>query len=477
MSRNPDGSGRSVPEDGRLWRGGPLKVRNFRLLSLGQLTSTVGDYCYAVALPWLVLSSHGGTVLLGIVLACYGLPRAVLIPVGGVLADRLSPRAVMLAADTARCLLVTALAVLAVRRTGSLVFLGPIVGLVGAGEGLFLPASAAIMPRLLPTEMLQAGNGLSAAMVQAGSFAGPVLGGVLITVAGAAAGPAIAFAADGASFAVSAAALVMMRGAGAAAAGPADQPAPAPGLPAGPGLDADVAAARSGSGEPAGPGSDPGTTTGPDAAEPDEPGALRLLLRAREFQAIVMISVLANFVVAAAFEVALPALAHARFGADGYGALVACFGAGAIAGTLAAARMTDPARPAVTVSASFLVAALAAAALPFAGGLPGAAAADLLFGATAGLGNVVAVTLLQHWAPARLLGRVMSIVMLASVGTFPVSVALAGLIIHQTGPSPFFPVAGAVLAATVVLALAQPRFRAFGARPGSPPGQAAVEAR
>jgi hypothetical protein len=52
------------------WRSGPAASRNFKLLAAGQFTSTVGDYCYAVALPWLVLSAHGGPILLGTVLAC-----------------------------------------------------------------------------------------------------------------------------------------------------------------------------------------------------------------------------------------------------------------------------------------------------------------------------------------------------------------------------------------------------------------------
>jgi hypothetical protein len=46
-------------------RSGPLGVRSFRLLAGGQFTSTIGDYCYAVALPWLVLSNRGGAILLG----------------------------------------------------------------------------------------------------------------------------------------------------------------------------------------------------------------------------------------------------------------------------------------------------------------------------------------------------------------------------------------------------------------------------
>jgi MFS family permease len=74
-----------------LWAG-PLAVRSFRLLTVGQFTSTIGDFCYAVALPWLVLSAHGGAILLGTALACYGMPRTVLIPVGGVPADKVGPR-------------------------------------------------------------------------------------------------------------------------------------------------------------------------------------------------------------------------------------------------------------------------------------------------------------------------------------------------------------------------------------------------
>ena len=80
-------------------RSGPLAVRSFRLLAGGQFTSTIGDYCYAVALPWLVLSNHGSAILLGTVLACYGVPRMVFIPAGGVLADKIGPRTVMLMAD------------------------------------------------------------------------------------------------------------------------------------------------------------------------------------------------------------------------------------------------------------------------------------------------------------------------------------------------------------------------------------------
>jgi MFS family permease len=427
------------------FRSGPLAVRDFRLLSFGQLASTAGDYCYAVALPWLVLSTHGGTVLLGTVLACYGVPRTVLIPIGGVLADRLSPRVVMLAADTVRCLLVAVLAVFAARGLATVAFLGPVAALIGAGEGVFLPASAAIMPSLLPAESLQAGNGLSAAMIQIGSFAGPVLGGILVTTTHSS---AAAFGVDAASFAISAAALAIMRRRPAAAAAPTQV------------ADADAGPAGSGV-----------------AAGSEKTSILRFFLDARVLQVIVLIAVLANFVIAGAFDVALPALAHSRFAATGYGVLIACFGVGSLIGTLAAARLGSLRRPAVAACAAFVAAGLALSALPFLGGLAGAAAAAAVFGGLGNFGNVIIITLLQQWAPAHLLGRVMSVVMLASIGAFPASVALSGVIVGHVGPAPFFPASGAMLALAVLLAATQRQFRRFGAASAPTATQAAVVAR
>ncbi len=425
------------------FRTGPLAVRDFRLFGLGQLGSTVGDFCYAVALPWLVLSGHGGTVLLGTVLACYGVPRTVLIPVGGVLADKMSPRTVMLAADVVRCVLVAILAVLAARSLVSVAYLGPVAALIGAGEGLFLPASAAIMPSLLPTEQLQAGNGLSAAMIQIGSLIGPVLGGILVSTVGSTS----AFAVDAASFAVSAGSLALMRG---------------------------TRPARSARETTA-----PADTTAGAAAAPEteqETSIWRFFLGARVLQAIVIISVLANFVIAGAFEVALPALAHARFGPAGYGALIACLGTGALAGTLTAARLSGLRRPAMGACGAFVIGGIAVAFVPYLGGLPGAAACALVFGAAGSFGNVVVVTLLQQWAPAHLLGRVMSLVMLAGIGAFPASVALSGVIVRHIGPAPFLPAAGAILVLAVLLAATIREFRDFGVTAGPGTDHAAVVA-
>ena len=407
-------------------RSGPLGVRSFRLLAGGQFTSTIGDYCYAVALPWLVLSTHGSAILLGTVLACYGVPRTVLIPVGGVLADKVGPRTVMLAADAARCVLVAVLAVLAARHTVSLAALGPVAAGIGAGEGLFIPASFAIMPSLLNGERLAAGNAISTAAVQAGSLLGPALGGALVAATRVS---TWAFAIDAASFAVSAATLALIPRK--AAAGTLS-------------AAADEAAA--------------------DGADGGDQGVLAFMKKSRALQVILVMVIAANLAGGGIDGVALPSLAHARFGAAGYGALLACFAAGSVLGTLAAARTGGLRRPTIFASMVFLVDATALALTPYLGGEAGAAAALFVGGAANGLGNVTFLTVMQKRTPPALLGRVMSAIMLCAFGSFPLSVAVSGVLVRHIGPSLFFPVAGGIVAVAILGGLTQREFREFGAR-------------
>jgi Major Facilitator Superfamily len=407
-------------------RSGPLGVRSFRLLAGGQFTSTIGDYCYAVALPWLVLSNRGGAILLGTVLACYGVPRTVLIPVGGVLADKVGPRTVMLVADAGRCVLVAGLAVLAARHTASLAALGPIAACIGAGEGLFIPASYTIMPSLLNGGQLAAGNAISTAAVQAGSLLGPALGGALVAATHAS---TWAFGIDAASFAVSALTLALIPAKAAAGT---------------------VSAAA-----------DEAAETG--AGDGRDQGVLVFLKRSRVLQILLVVVVAANLAGGGEGSVALPSLAHARFGAAGYGALLACFAAGGVIGTLSAARTGGLRRPAIFAATAFLVESVAIALTPYLGGEAGAAAMLFISGATNGLGNVTFLTVTQKWVPPALLGRVMSAVMLCAFGSFPLSVAVSGVLVRHIGPSLFFPMAGAVVAAAILGGLTQREFREFGA--------------
>ena len=414
---------------------GPLADGNFRLLTGGQLTSTVGDYCYAVALPWLVLSHGGSPALLGTVLACYGVPRVVALPAGGVLADKLGPRRVMLGADIVRAIVAGVLALVAARHVIDLAVLAPIAVVLGAGEGVFMPATSSIMPSLLAPDDLATGNAINMGALEAGSVLGPVLGGAMV----AAAGSAPAFAVDAGSFAVSAVTLALMRLSRTAAAQP-------------------TAAENPGTSAAAAP---------PSAVEAG-PGLWQFVRRERLLKLLMLVTLVANFGVAGTFEVAAPALAHARWGAGGYGALLACIGTGTVAGTLASATAGRLRRPAVASGLALLVCAAATAALPFLGGLPGAAAAALILGVGIGFGNTVLITLVQKWAPGELLGRVMSLVLMCAIGFFPVTTLVTGVLVRALGPSPFFLIAGASVAAGVLAALSQRIFRGLGATDARP---------
>jgi MFS family permease len=413
------------------FRTGPLAVRSFRLLTSGQFASTIGDYCYAVALPWLVLSNHGSTVVLGIVLACYGAPRTVMMPIGGVLADKIGPRTLMLFADVMRCALVGVLTFLAARHSASLVALGPIAAFIGAGEGLFLPASFSIMPSLLDERRLTSGNALNSAAVQIGTLLGPALGGVLVATTG---GSTAAMGVDAASFAVSALSLVFMprRASADSMAATAARAAQSP-------------AASTASAEP--------------AARPQ--GMLDYIRKSRAMQVILLTAIVMNMANGGMIEVALPALAHARWGAGGYGALLACMAGGAVLGTLLASRTGRLKAPGYIASVGFIVEGGAIALVPYLGGEAGAAVALLLIGAASGVGGVIFYTVAQRHIPSAILGRVMGVIMMCGAGSYPLSVLITGLLVGHLGTTPFFPIAGIILSVSVLAGNTSREFRDF----------------
>ena len=114
-------------------------------------------------------------------------------------------------------------------------------------------------------------------------------------------------------------------------------------------------------------------------------------------------------------------------------------------------------------SAMFLIEAAGIGLIPYLGGEAGAAAALFVVGACNGLGNVTLLTVLQKWAPPALLGRVMSMLMLCAFGSFPLSVAVSGVLVRHLGPALFFPVAGGLVAVAILGGLTQREFRTFGA--------------
>lgn len=179
---------------------GVLQEREFRLFFTGQLVSLLGDAVTPFALAWAVLDLTGSARDLGFVIAAKTAPLVIFLLVGGVFADRLPRRSVMLTADVARMAIQAATAALLLSDTARIWELIVLQALAGTGTAFFNPASTGLTPMTVSAERLQEANalrGMSAGLTQ---FAGPALAGILIVTVG----PGYALAIDAASFGVSA---------------------------------------------------------------------------------------------------------------------------------------------------------------------------------------------------------------------------------------------------------------------------------
>src|SRR6478735_5523391 len=186
---------------------GVLRLREFRLLLGAQAVSMLGDRMVSIALAFAVLELGGSATDVGIVLACRMAPMVATLLIGGVVADRVARRAVMVAADLSRLLTQGAIAALLIGGVAEVWMLAVLAGLTGAAGGFFNPAAVGLLPAIVPADRLLEANGVRSAVVSGGEILGPVIAGVLI----AGVGPGWAIAVDAATFAVSALFLVRLR--------------------------------------------------------------------------------------------------------------------------------------------------------------------------------------------------------------------------------------------------------------------------
>jgi MFS family permease len=184
-----------------------LRRRNFRLLFAGQTVSVLGDRMVSVALAFAVLHIGGSASEVGLVLAVGVLPSAITALAGGVLADRVSRRTVMVGADLVRVASQGTMAVLLIAGSAEVWTLAVLSAVGGAASGFFGPASLGLLPEVVPPDELQPANALRSSGSSAGEILGPLLAGVLVATAGA----GWAIAADAATFALSAACLLGLR--------------------------------------------------------------------------------------------------------------------------------------------------------------------------------------------------------------------------------------------------------------------------
>lgn len=151
-------SSHAKPEPTRVSPASVLRIRNFRLLWIGEGISLLGDQFCLIALPWLVLSLTGNALAVGTVLATAGIPRALFMLVGGALTDRFTPRKLMITSNLARLALTGLLAVLVLTNLIQLWMLYALALCFGLADAFFFPAQTSILPRLVDKDQLQAGN-------------------------------------------------------------------------------------------------------------------------------------------------------------------------------------------------------------------------------------------------------------------------------------------------------------------------------
>src|SRR5262245_14107102 len=174
----------------------PLKNSRFRRLWIGTAISLFGDQFYLVALPWVVLQITGSAVAMGTILMAASIPRAALMLMGGAVADRLSPRRVLLGTAFGRTIVVGAVGALLwfhVLQTWELYVLSLAFGVADAFS---LPASSAFMPSIVGREQLVAANSAMQTTAQLTTIAGTAPAGLVINTRGAAS----AFVIDAISF-------------------------------------------------------------------------------------------------------------------------------------------------------------------------------------------------------------------------------------------------------------------------------------
>jgi hypothetical protein len=401
-------------------RGGllrPLAERDFRLLWAGQAISLLGDGVLTVALAWQTLQLSSSPTALALVMFARATPRIVLMLLGGVISDRLPRRLVMLAADLVQALAVGVIALLAAGdqlRLWHLVVLGAVAS---AASAFFLPASTALLPELLATDLLLPANALStSSRVLAAQFAGPALGGLLI----AAAGTAAAFAVDAASFLVSVATLAMLR----------TRPEPRPASERATGMLQEV-------------------------------GEGLAYARGQPWIWVTLVvAAFANFLVGGPLQVLLPVIVNRLgAGAGSLGLVYAAFGVGGGLAVLLAGQLGVPRKRVTAMYAVWIPSGLVVAGIGLARGVVALALLYGLVGLLFELGNLIWTTLLQERVPARVLGRVSSLDWLISVGTQPIAIAVTGPLAAAIGVTAVLVAGGLISVPTSVAGLLWPGVR------------------
>ena len=393
-----------------------LGVRNYRMYFVGQTVSLTGTWMQRVGQGWLVLELTGSGALLGVTMALQALPLLLTGAWGGLLADRLDKRRLLLGTQVASTLLSALLGVLIVTDLVKLWMVFALAFALGLVNALENPARHSFVSELVGRDQIANAVTLNSIATNLGRSVGPALAGVLIGAAGLAA----AFAVNAASYLAVFLALVLMRRSDINRAVPTPR-------------------ARGQIRE--------GLRY--SASTPDVAAPLALLT--------------VTGLLAAEFQVKLPLLAIEAFdgGAQTYGLMLSAIGVGAVIGGLVIAGSLHPSRPVLVITT--VVFGVVLVLVSISPTLPVAYGAMFCLGAASIAFRSTAMSLLQLGAHPQMRGRVLSLSGLAQRGTTPVAAPLAGWLAEVAGARFAVGMGGVVTIAAafgVALYLHRRRFRA-----------------
>ena len=363
-----------------------LKVPNYRLYFSGQLISLIGTWMQTTAQAWLVLTLTNSPTTLGLVVALQTIPVMLLGPYGGVIADRVDKRRLMVVLQSMmglQALVLGLLSVFGIVRLWEICVLAVVLGLNNTFE---MPARQAFVREMVGKDELRNAITLNSVTANAARAVGPAIAGVLIATAGV----GWCFLANAASFVAVVVSLIVM-----------DRAALAPSRPerrARGQLREGLAYAM-------------GTT---EIAVP-----------------LVMMAVVGTL--AYEFQVSLPVLARGTFhgGSEAFGFMTAAMGVGAVVGGLVtAARGRTGLRPMLIACAGFGLAMLLCALSP---ALPIAYLALLLVGWGSVSFIAIGNSTIQLSSAPNMRGRAIALWQVAFQGTTPIGGPFIGWIIAATG--------------------------------------------
>ena len=360
----------------------PLRNPNYRLWLIGGTISLLGDQFYMVALPWLVLQQTGSAVAMGAIMMTGAVPRALLMLMGGAVSDRMSARKIMMATATARTICVTVIGVLVWLRILRTWELYALAFAFGVADAFAVPAQTAYMPSLLKREQLVAASSVGQSTGQLTTILGPVPAGLVIQTLGV----AWAFFVDAISFLFIIGALWKL---------------PDP----------------------------PKSRAARKAMWHSIAEGIAYVGKDVPLRSLMLLATILNFCVAGPVSIGLAYLTKTRFGSPAaYGIVISAVAAGSLLGALLAGVWKIRRRGVMILLVSVLL-GLCLGSIGLMDRVWSVAGVLLVMGAAAGMVNVHIGAWAMQRIDAAVRGRVASVLMLASFGITPISLAVAGFLV------------------------------------------------